>query len=364
MAGAWANDMEAFPIAYSTALDTYAIGTAVGDINIMWYSGLDPRLDTLAQAHAGPVTSLNFSPDGHYLASGGSDGVVRVWNMDTRKCVGVSKSGTSGAVIDLSFPAGDVVVDALYQDSSTKRWTVPTAGAREGALAPAATGPAAAPTAVPDHAQGRPPPAAPPQTTNTSPKVCLLFHPPSLIRCLPSLSPHQAALSYFVGLVESPEPVRLDQWLGAEVAAGHTLDVGIDGSAAIYSCVGSVGTTALQLAATAMIVDTSEAYQAASAALFFSATGICTLFCEDFPEFGVKTTFYFESSSADNELKQAARARRLKELQPALLLLQDAQERHAAGHISARHALKDRLAEVAKLVYVYGLWLCGFVRVV
>jgi ribosome biogenesis protein ERB1 len=36
--------------------------------------------------HEGPVRSVSISPDGEYLASGGDDGIVRLWEIDTCLC--------------------------------------------------------------------------------------------------------------------------------------------------------------------------------------------------------------------------------------------------------------------------------------
>ena len=71
------------------------------------------------------VTSVAFSPDRKYVASGGSDGVIRLWDITTLKLFKAEKMHRA-AVISLAFsPDGKTLVsgsDGL--DSSIKLWKI------------------------------------------------------------------------------------------------------------------------------------------------------------------------------------------------------------------------------------------------
>lgn len=57
-----------------------AVGTSLGDIRLV-----DSETGSLLRSldgHKGQVTTLEFSPDGRYLASGGTDGVVIIWGVE------------------------------------------------------------------------------------------------------------------------------------------------------------------------------------------------------------------------------------------------------------------------------------------
>lgn len=43
------------------------------------------KIRATLRGHTAPVTALNFSPDGRSLASGGWDGKIIVWDLETAK---------------------------------------------------------------------------------------------------------------------------------------------------------------------------------------------------------------------------------------------------------------------------------------
>ncbi len=66
------------------------------------------QLDVL-NGHTKPVSSVTFSPDGQTLASAGHDGVVRIWDVATRREIRQLTSSASAVINSLVFSA-----DGLY----------------------------------------------------------------------------------------------------------------------------------------------------------------------------------------------------------------------------------------------------------
>jgi WD40 repeat protein len=58
-----------------------ARGQLERDKSIYLYDSATGQLLNTLKGHTQPVTSLAFSPDGHYLASGSWDGTLRLWEI-------------------------------------------------------------------------------------------------------------------------------------------------------------------------------------------------------------------------------------------------------------------------------------------
>lgn len=76
-------------IAISNGIDpSVALGTSTGVIQVL-YLGQEPRQvfmnQRLLKWHIDPVTAMEFSPDGTYLITGGSEKVLVFWQLETEK---------------------------------------------------------------------------------------------------------------------------------------------------------------------------------------------------------------------------------------------------------------------------------------
>jgi WD40 repeat protein len=97
---------------------------------------LSPTVVRSLQPVAGDVTSLAFSANGRFLASGSSDSIVRVWDVTKGELVWTSSvDNTPVAKVSLS-PDGSKLA-AAYRNLSVKYWDLEANTSRQAPLPPA-----------------------------------------------------------------------------------------------------------------------------------------------------------------------------------------------------------------------------------
>ncbi|KAJ9167353.1 hypothetical protein P3X46_022014 [Hevea brasiliensis] len=110
----------------SPALDVIAIGCADGKIHVHNIR-CDEELVTFSHATRGAVTALCFSTDGQpLLASGGSSGVISIWNLEKRRLQSVIREAHDNSIISLHFFANEPVLMSASADNSIKMWIFDT----------------------------------------------------------------------------------------------------------------------------------------------------------------------------------------------------------------------------------------------
>ncbi|CAA0393660.1 unnamed protein product [Arabidopsis thaliana] len=110
----------------SPALDVVAIGCADGKIHVHNIK-LDEEIVTFEHASRGAVTALSFSTDGRpLLASGGSFGVISIWNLNKKRLQSVIRDAHDSSIISLNFLANEPVLMSASADNSLKMWIFDT----------------------------------------------------------------------------------------------------------------------------------------------------------------------------------------------------------------------------------------------
>jgi WD40 repeat protein len=85
-------------------------------------------LKTKLTDHSGNVEAVAYSPDGRYLASGGWDGKVNLYMMDSSGSPYLKQTFTGhlGAVISLSFSKNSKYLVSCSKDYSSRVWNIDT----------------------------------------------------------------------------------------------------------------------------------------------------------------------------------------------------------------------------------------------
>ncbi|KAL6194597.1 hypothetical protein ACLB2K_035679 [Fragaria x ananassa] len=110
----------------SPALDVVAIGCADGKVHVHNIR-YDEEIVTFTHSTRGAVTALSFSTDGQpLLASGGSSGVISIWNLEKRRLQSVIKEAHDGSVLSLHFFVNEPVLLSSSSDNSIKMWIFDT----------------------------------------------------------------------------------------------------------------------------------------------------------------------------------------------------------------------------------------------
>jgi WD40 repeat protein len=91
-----------------------------------WNSKERERLnDVPINGHYGPVGALALSPDGKYLASGGADGTIVIWDAATREPLSKPFTAQNGYIRGLAFsPDGKVLASSSANDITVKLWSM------------------------------------------------------------------------------------------------------------------------------------------------------------------------------------------------------------------------------------------------
>jgi WD40 repeat protein len=88
------------------AADGQLLATGGGNGMVrLWAASTGQPLATL-QGHAGGVWGLALSADSHLLASGGEDGTVRLWQVSSGRCLHVLRSARRYERVDITGLTG------------------------------------------------------------------------------------------------------------------------------------------------------------------------------------------------------------------------------------------------------------------
>ncbi|MDJ1171879.1 WD40 repeat domain-containing protein [Roseofilum sp. BLCC_M154] len=119
----YSNQGSVYSVSYSPDGQTLASGGNDGTIKV-WNLETQAEVATLT-GHQEWVYSVSYSPDGKTLASGGADGTIKLWNLETQAEV-ATLTGHPGGVSSVSYSPDGQTLASGGNDGTIKVWNLET----------------------------------------------------------------------------------------------------------------------------------------------------------------------------------------------------------------------------------------------
>jgi WD40 repeat protein len=110
-------------VAFSPDGKLLATGDTNGEIRL--YQVTDGKQLLLFKGHTGFIWPIAFSPDGHILASGSDDPIVKLWDVKTGQCL-AKLQGHSGGIWSVAFSPDGSLIATGSEDQTVKLWNTST----------------------------------------------------------------------------------------------------------------------------------------------------------------------------------------------------------------------------------------------
>ncbi|MFW9259946.1 NB-ARC domain-containing protein [Nostoc sp. CALU 546] len=112
-----------FSVAFSPNGKLLATGDTNGEIRL--YDVANSQQLLTCKGHAGWVWSVTFSSDDQVLASGSNDQTIKLWDISTGQCL-KTLEGHSGGVRSVTFSPGGQILASGSDDQTVKLWNIST----------------------------------------------------------------------------------------------------------------------------------------------------------------------------------------------------------------------------------------------